>query len=209
MTPTARDADATRRRRDADGDADDRATETPTEEATETPTATTEEPAGTPTATPTAPAGVRFNEVLPNARSVNWDGRGRANAQDEWIELRNPTGRAVDISRWSVEAPGRRLSLTYRFPRGTILPANSYITLFQRDTRLVLDDQGATLRLYNATGALVDTVKYPALRPDASYSRDAAGAWHSDWQPSPGQPNEVTPKLSGSATPAPTETRAP
>ena len=95
---------------------------------------------------------------------MNWDGRGRANAQDEWIELRNPTGRAVDISRWSVEAPGRRLSLTYRFPRGTILPANSYITLFQRDTRLVLDDQGATLRLYNATGALVDTVKYPALR---------------------------------------------
>jgi hypothetical protein len=153
------------------------------------------------------PLGAQFSELLPNPRDVTWDGRGRANAQDEWIELRNPTGRPVDVSRWTIEAPGRRVSQIYRLPRGTALPANGHLVLFQRETRLVLDDQGGTLRLLDAKGALIDSVRYPALRADQSYSRDADGDWHADWPPSPGQPNAaVSPKLRPSETPAATAT---
>jgi hypothetical protein len=36
---------------------------------------------------------------------------------------------------------------------------------------------------------VVDSVVYVALGPDASYSRDEYGVWHSDWPPSPGRAN--------------------
>jgi hypothetical protein len=146
----------------------------------------------TPTATPTAtvaPVSVRFSEVLSYPQSINWDGRGRANAQDEWIELYNPTSRPVDVSRWSIEVPGRRLTEVYRFGRGSVIQAKGSLLLFQRESRLILDDQGGTLRLRDATGKLMDSVRYPALLPDTSYSRDAAGLWHTDWPPSPGEAN--------------------
>ena len=192
-TPTATD--------EPTATATDEPTATPTKEATVTPTATDE------TSTPVAPTGAQFSEVLPYPSQVNWDGRGRANAQDEWLELRNPTARPVDVSRWSIEVQGRRLSQSYRLPRGTTLPANGYLVLYQRDTRLVLDDQGGTVRLLDAAGAIVDSVKYPALKADQSYSRDATGAWRSDWPPSPGQPNAgVAPKQRATGTPAPTAT---
>lgn len=190
-------------------------TETVTEEPSETPTATpTEEsnvpPVGTATATPTpravvtlVPSGVRLNEVLANPRSINWDERGRANAQDEWIELYNPTSRPVDISRWTIEAPGRRLSQVFRFSRNTVVPARGYLLLFQRESRLVLDNQGGTLRLLDANGRLLDLLRYDAMDPDMSYSRDAEGTWHPDTSPSPGEAN-VLPKLRGSLTPTPT-----
>ena len=160
------------------------------------------------TGTPVAPAGVQFSEVLANPQSVNWDGRGRANAQDEWIELRNTSARAINVSQWTIEIPGRRVSQTYRLPRGTVIPANGYLALYQRDTRLTLDDLGGTIRLLDASGELVDSVKYPALKADASYSRDATGAWHADWPPSPGQANAaVAPKRAvGTPTVVPTRT---
>jgi hypothetical protein len=189
-------------------------TETPTETPTATPTETPTDEVTTPTPTPTpvvgtpvVPTGAHLSELLPNPRDVNWDGRGRANAQDEWIELRNLTNRPVDLSRWTIEVPGRRLSQSFRLPRGSVLPANGYMVLFQRQTRLILDDQGGTLRLLDATGDLVDSVRYPALKPDQSYSRDATGVWHADWPPSPGQPNApVSPDARPSDTPTPTAT---
>ncbi|MGE5603417.1 MAG: PA14 domain-containing protein, partial [Nitrososphaerales archaeon] len=120
------------------------ATATPTATATATrsperggPPAQQEPSTSTPTPTATAtflPRSVRINEIMPNPQNVNWDGRGRANAQDEWIELYNPTSRPVDISRWTVELPGRRSTATYRFGRNTVIPARGYLVLFQRES---------------------------------------------------------------------------
>ena len=178
-TPT-RNADADRDRHgdaDRDAHADATATETATSTPTETPTETGEPDAGAPTVTPSAsvsPVGtvtptptatvvtVRLNEILPNPLFVNWDGQGKATAQDEWIELYNPTRRAVDLTGWSitVQVPGKRLSQTYRFGRRMTLAASGYLVLYQRDTRLVLDDLTATVWLLDAGGHVVDSVTY-------------------------------------------------
>lgn len=162
------------------------------------PTATpTQAPTGdeTPTATPTAtrsPLAVRLNEVLPNPRTIDWDGRAPANPADEWIELYNPGPRAADLTGWSitVQVQGRRAAQTYRFARKTTLAADGYLVLFQRDTRLVLDNQTATIRLLDASGQLVDAVTYEMPEPDESLSWGADGEWHPGWPPTPGEANE-------------------
>ncbi|MGE5601593.1 MAG: hypothetical protein ACM30E_01000, partial [Nitrososphaerales archaeon] len=69
----------------------------------------------------------------------------------------------------------------------------------------ILDDQGATIRLHDANGRLMDSVRYPEILPDLSYARDAEGVWHADWPPSPGVANAgPASKLKNGATPTPT-----
>ena len=138
---------------------------------------------GTPAPTPTRTS-VAINEVLPVPRAVDWDGDGKANAVDEWIELYNATGRPVDLSGWRLET-GRGAGAVYRIPRGTVLRAGAIRVFYQRQTRLKLEDAGGLVRLVDRGGKVVDSVRYGALGPDASYSRDAKNVWHGDWPPSP------------------------
>ncbi len=185
------------------------ATATPTETPTRTPTST-DLPSDGPTLTPTATASptatrapdVILNEFLPAPRAVDWDGDGKLNAQDEWIELYNPTARAIDLNGWSVQT-GRRWERTYRLPRKTVLPAGGYLVLYGRQARLLLDDAAGQVRLVDRAGKVVDTVKYSAGKPDASFSRDRGDTWRNDWSPSPGRAN-VAP-----GTPTPTVTARP
>jgi hypothetical protein len=148
----------------------------------------------TPTRTPVTalPApllpAVVISELLPVPRAVDWDGSGKANAADEWIELLNTSKQPVDLTGWRLET-GRGSGASYRIPRGTVLRAGGILALYQRQTRLVLPDAGGTIRLVDRNNKAADSVRYGALGLDASYSRDAKGVWHADWPPSPGGPN--------------------
>lgn len=135
---------------------------------------------------------VRLNEILPYPRSVNWDGRAPANPADEWIELYNASRRPVDLTGWSitVQVPGRRAAQTYRFARRTTLAAGDYLVLFQRETRLVLDNKTATVSLLDGSGRVVDSMLYELPGPDESLNRDEDGEWHAGWTPTPGEENE-------------------
>ena len=148
-----------------------------------------------------------INEVLPAPKTVDWDGDGKANAADEWIELLNTTGRPIDLNGWRLET-GRGGGTVYRFPRGTMLRAGAILAFYQRQTRLKLDDAGGLVRLVDRGGKVVDSVRYGALSADASYSRDAKNVWHSDWPPSPASPNvpPAAPTPAMTVTPASTAT---
>ena len=89
-----------------------------------------------------------------------------------------------------------------------MLRPGAILALYQRQTRLKLDDAGGTVRLVDRGGKVADSVRYGALGPDASYSRDAKNAWHGDWPPSPGSPN-VPPGAAGPGKGTPTITPAP
>jgi hypothetical protein len=132
---------------------------------------------------------VAINEILSAPKAADWDGDGKASAADEWIELFNATKQPVDLSGWRLETGRGGVAAVYRIPRGTMLRAGAALTLYQRQTRLKLEDAGGTIRLVDRSGKAVDSVRYGALSPDASYSRDANNTWHSDWPPSPGKPN--------------------
>lgn len=131
---------------------------------------------------------VAINEVLPAPKTVDWDGDGKANAMDEWIELLNTSRRPVDISGWRLET-GKPGTPIYRIPRGTVLRAGAILVFYQRQTRLILEDAGGLVRLLDRGGKVVDSLRYGVLSPDASYSRDPKNIWHSDWLPSPGRVN--------------------
>jgi hypothetical protein len=129
---------------------------------------------------------VRLNEILPTPGAVlDWDGDGTADNKDEWIELFNAGSDRVNLQGWSL-ASGEQL---YVLPQGTGLNAGAFLVLYLNQTGIVLDDAGGQIRLLGSKGAMRDSVNYPALGPDASYSRDEQGIWHSDWPPSPGRVN--------------------
>ncbi len=178
------------------------------------PTATPEPPTATPTplpptatplpSTPTAlPVRPSLTPTLPPARlsellSVprrDWNRDGAVNDGDEWIELVNSRPVTVDLGGWSLETVPS-LQPPYRIPTGTLLSPGGYAVFYRQQTGVALSDLGSELRLRDAGNAVVDRVLFPPLAGDSSYSRDAAGGWHANWPPSPGQPNQppaVTP----------------
>jgi hypothetical protein len=172
---------------------------TPTNTPTLTPTLIL-----TTTSTPTAttiplPSDVRLNEILPAPEAIDWDGNGTANQRDEWIELYNGAPTAVDISGW-VLADMMGDSPRYTIPAETVLQPGEFAVFYRRTTNIDLANTGDRVRLFKLDGTLADAVTFEALAPDASYSRDETGAWHADWDPSPGAPNLPPPPT---ATPEP------
>jgi hypothetical protein len=148
---------------------------------------------------------IRLSEVLPAPRAVDWDRSGGANIRDEWIELTNGTGRSVNIGGWSLDV-GRGRGRAYRIPRGALLRPGAHLVLYRMQTNLALEDANGQVRLLDAAGRLVDSVSYGMLPADRSISRDALGAWHTDWRPSPGGPNLPPAAATPTATATPTST---
>ena len=165
------------------------ATISPTVTATMVPSPTTvpiETP--TPTATPSPTATqpiVWINEIYVPDPQIQ--------GEDEWVELYNADGDQVDLDGWVLQA-GETLS--HSLSIGSLLPPGAFVVLYGQQTGLSLEDAGGELRLIRPDATLADIVQYPPISPTHSYSRDSAGVWHTDWPPSPGEPN---------APPSPTE----
>ena len=102
--------------------------------------------------------------MLPAPKAVDWDGDGKANAADEWIEIHNASAWPVDLSGWRLET-GKGGGINYRIPRGMTLRAGAILAFYQRQTRPKLDDAGGTVRLVDRGGKVADTVRYGALSP--------------------------------------------
>jgi hypothetical protein len=146
------------------------------------PTTVPPTPEPPPVITPTM---VLINEILPAPATVDWDGDGIADQRDEWIELYNAGSGVVDLSGW-VLSNGLDV---YLIPSGTLLQPGALEVFYGQQTGILLGDSGGTVQLTGSADEAIDSVVYVALDPDASYSRDENGGWHSDWPPSPGRAN--------------------
>ncbi|MGE5138521.1 MAG: lamin tail domain-containing protein [Rudaea sp.] len=124
---------------------------------------------------------------------VDWDGNGSANAQDEWIEIYNAGPASIDLAGWELWN-GKGGSRSYRFGTHTIIPADGYLVLFRSRTKLDLNPLGDKIILSDWRGRAIDQVTFGPMLTDTSYSRDAYGYWHADWDATPGGPN-VPPDL--------------
>jgi hypothetical protein len=144
------------------------------------PPGATDTPTATPTATPSGPfgEGVVLNEILP---------RG-----EEFIELYNPTGVAVDLSHWRLDdIPGG--TSPYVLPAGTVISPGGFLVFMQAVTGIGLNDDGDSARLLRPDDSVADAVDY-APAPSANFSLARVpdgGSWNARGLPSPGLPNSA------------------
>ncbi len=146
------------------------ATGTPSPAPTATPTATPPRPFPSATATPRpsptlrpTPTPAPYRGVIIN--EVAWAGT-RASANDEWIELYNPTRRTLSLEGWHLNAVDGRPTIALH---GSI-PPHGYFLLERTDDTTISDipaDQiytgslsnaGESLYLTDPTGFIVDRV---------------------------------------------------
>ena len=186
------------------------ATSTPTATATLTPTATvsptvtptpTITPTITPTVTPGPPPAVFLNELMPSPKTIDFDGSGEANSDDEYIELYNASDEDIDLGGWWLDDQEAGTD-PYQIDEGTVITPDGFLLFFRKDTGIALNNGGDSARLILPDGITeVDRMDYDHSDDDTPWSRtvDGAGVWTETYAPSPGSPN--TPPTT--PTPAP------
>jgi len=141
--------------------------------------------------------GVYINEFMAsNATTI-------ATADDDyadWVELYNSTSSDIDISGFGL-SDNLSQPVKWRFPAGTILPANGYLLVFcSGQEGLIGEELHAPfgLRTYaedvvlsNASGRVLDSLSYTTQETDRSMARlpDGSGEFQMTAQPTPGYPN--------------------
>jgi hypothetical protein len=140
---------------------------------------------------------VRLNEVL----ARNEGAASNGGVVEDYVEIFNPSGAAVDISGWTIR-PNAFLTGACLFPQGTVLPAGGYVVIwcgppssgFHAD--LLLQDSNGVVTLNNASGGLVDSVQWGYQIPNKSI-----GVINGSWglvEPSPGAQNTTAPTAAAS-----------
>ncbi len=149
----------------------------------------------------TEPGGVVINELLANPAGDSGD----------WIELYNPTGRAVDIGGWYL-SDNAGDPLKYEIAAGTVLESHGYLVLTENDhfdnvsdpgchTPFGLSRDGETVCLYSASGGVLtgytDTVDFGVSEPGVTFGRHPLSTGDHDFiallEPTPGGVNAGPP----------------
>jgi hypothetical protein len=112
-----------------------------------------------------------LNNIIIN--EINYNSAGEFNPED-WLELHNPTDKAIDVSGWRVQDEDDSSGFT--IPLNTIISSRGFLLLCQDvvqfnqmfpdvnntigDLGFGLNNAGEVIRLYNSEKLLVDSVAY-------------------------------------------------
>ena len=163
-----------------------------------------------PTRTPTPlPGRVLISEVLPHPR-YDWNGDGRADSGDEFIEIVNLGPGAVNLDNWLLD-DGEGGSKPYEIPETGLLPGH-VVVFFGSETHIRLSDYGDSVRLFTPDGVLVDSFRYSNAkswnlswcRPNYGWGKMTYPCW-----PTPGGAGNVLYDVETGATYAPTPEPSP
>ena len=133
-----------------------------------------------------------LNEFLPRA-GFDWNGDGVVDVYDEFIEVENLGPVDGDLEGWTLDAVGDTTT-SYTLPSLTLKPGERAL-YFGSTTNILLHDSGATVRLLNNDGTIVDARGYGVVdQPDQSWCRipDGVGYWTHPCFPTPGTVNSLT-----------------
>jgi hypothetical protein len=147
---------------------------TPTRTPTKTP-----KKSPTPTRDPSIPfpSSIVINEFLPQAH-FDWNGDGKVDSGDEFIEILNLSDQPISISGWRLDVkPGTVAAYTLR---NVIIQAGARLAFFGSETGLFLSSGGDTIRLLKTNGQVSDAFTYDVgSAPDQSWCRlpDGGSKW--------------------------------
>ncbi|QQR55277.1 lamin tail domain-containing protein [Candidatus Peregrinibacteria bacterium] len=149
---------------------------------------------------------VTVTEVFPNPEGPD--------NEEEWIELTNGGGEAVNLGNWTLtDASGR----SYTFPDSTVIQAGETLVLYRTESAISLNNSNESLTLADHTGEVMSEVSFDSSQEDESYSEiqieevsstqaSVSGLGNpvlTVWQwvtPSPGSQNPVWKQIKGSVT---------
>ncbi len=129
---------------------------------------------------------------------------GRSTYGDiDWVELYNPSDEAADVSNFILsDKVDKAEKIT--LPANTVIAAKGFLVV---EVDIVggfgLGSGGDMVYLYDATGAVVNDISFPALTPEQSYARNPDGSTTYKIQtPTPGTSNNnavVAPSITNAA----------
>ena len=118
-----------------------------------------------------------ITEVMPDPASPQLD------SADEFIELYNPYGEALDLSGYILKT-GTTWTHKYTI-KDVIIEPYDYVVLTSAQTHLSLSNTGTGVRLYDS----VERLLYES--PGNSWVRDGSGQWVWTTKPTPGDQNAI------------------
>ncbi|MGI9304858.1 MAG: lamin tail domain-containing protein, partial [Gammaproteobacteria bacterium] len=150
-------------------------------------------------------AGVVINEFMAANSQTIYDPQGD---YDDWIELRNTTADAIDLSGYYLTDSPREPK-QWRIPDGTIMPARGYLIIwadgdasytnvstaaYELHANFDLNRRGEQILLIDTDengNAVIDSVSFDRQRPDISHARVSGreSAFRSENRPTPGRTN--------------------
>ncbi len=150
--------------------------------------------------TNSARAAVVINELLPKTDP----------ATNEWVELYNTGSESVSLDRWHIDHIAGDAK-SYIFNAGAVIGPSGFLTFNGNQTAISFSIQGDTVRLFDATGTLVDSQSYPGIlgyNTSMGRSTDGAGVWAICTTATYNTPNNC-PQPSPTPTPIPTAEMTP
>ena len=131
---------------------------------------------------------IKFYEILPHPKNKDWNGDGKLDTSDEWIELVNFGAEPVNLAGWQI----RDLSgKTYELSSHEIAP-EGFLVFPKSQTGLSLNDSGEKLWLFDPEGQQMDLVEVGSSSTKYDYSW---AKWGDNWwwttTPTPGAINQI------------------
>lgn len=122
---------------------------------------------------------------------IDWNGDGKVDSGDEWVEIYNAADVAVDVGGWALDDAEDGGSQIYFLPMGATIAPHGFLLLFGKQTGLNYANTKDVVRLLYRTGEVMEEYRYYATWPDRSFSKtvDGGSVWTMWYPPSPGQPN--------------------
>jgi len=112
----------------------------------------------------------------------------------EYIELHNIGSEVVDLVDWQLgDSSSARYIIAAADFTSTVVTAGGYLAIYRDKSKIVLNNGGDTVKLYQPDGTLLDSVIYSeSAEDDVSYNfTDESWQWST--QLTPGAANQVTP----------------
>ena len=120
-----------------------------------------------------------ISEFLPNPAG--------ADTESEWVELQNSGSAPVNVRGWQIDDEEGG-SAPFTIHDDVVIEPLEFLVFDRMDTKLALNNTVDSVRLFAASGALVDEAAYENPKEGLSYAR-AENAWQWSGAPTPGEPN--------------------
>jgi hypothetical protein len=105
-------------------------------------------------------ASIIFNEILPNPKG--------SDKENEWIELKNDSDKAIDISNWSISDLSKRI---FKIPKDKKLGPKEIIVFKSKETKIILNNDKETLFLKDDKNNLIDSLSYNNAPENKSFCK--------------------------------------